>query len=178
MIDAHLLCIPSRYIKIFVYILLKTIEGAPRRRYKMPSVLEKPIKSVMKTDTPMLKKEDLISKAIELMQKTDIQFVSVVDGFKTLVGTICPKDILKAFEVPSILGGNIKMSDEFFASGLSRKIEDVMTAPPIHLEEENTVGDALRIFTNNSVNYIPVVNKGTVVVGFVSLLDIFKQERK
>jgi len=144
----------------------------------MPSVLEKPINSVMKTDTPMLKKEDTISKAIELMQKTGIQFVSVVDGFKTLIGTLCPKDILKAFEVPSILGGNIKMSGEFFASGLSRKIEEVMTAPAIHLEEENTVGDALRLFTNNQVDFIPIVNKGTVVVGFVSLLDVFNQSNQ
>jgi|GEM_PF-1809531 len=144
----------------------------------MHSVLEKPIKSVMKTDTPMLKKEDTISEAIKLMQKTGIHSISVVDGFKTLIGTLCPKDILKVFQIPSMLGENIKISEEFFASCLSRKIEEAMTAPAIHLEEENTVGDALRIFTNNQVNFIPVVNKGTVVVGFVSLLDVFNQAGK
>lgn len=144
----------------------------------MTSVLEKPIKSVMNADAPMLKKSDTISDAVKLMQKTGIQFVSVVDGFKALIGTLCPNDILKAFQVPSILGGNIKMSDGFFASGMSRKIEDVMTSPAIHLEENSTVADALRLFTNNQVGFIPVVNKGTVVIGFVSLLDLFGQAGK
>lgn len=144
----------------------------------MSSVLEKPIKSVMKTDTPMLKKEDTISSAIKLMQKTDIQFMAIVDGFKTLIGTLCPRDILKVFSIPSMLGGSIKISEDFFASGLSRTIEEVMTSPAIHLEEEKTVGDALKIFTNNQVNFIPIVNKGMVVVGFVSLLDVFNQAAK
>jgi len=144
----------------------------------MSSVLEKPIKSVMKTDTPMLKKEDTISKAIKLMQKTGIHFVSVVDGFDALVGTICPKDIIKAFQVPSMLGESIKMSEEFFASALQRNVGDVMTAPAIYLEEEKTVADALRIFTNNQVDFIPVVNKGTVVVGLISLADVLEQAGK
>ncbi|MBU4245684.1 MAG: CBS domain-containing protein [Nanoarchaeota archaeon] len=144
----------------------------------MPGILENSIKTVMKTNTLMLKKEDTISEAVELMQKTGIQFITVVDDFKTLIGTLCPRDILKAFQVSSILGGNIKISEEFFVSGLSRKIEEVMMAPAIQLEEENTVGDALRLFTNNQVTFIPVINKGTVVIGFVSLLDVFGQTGK
>lgn len=139
----------------------------------MSSILEQPITAIMKKDAPTVKKGDTIFRAIELMQKTGIHFISVVDGFKTLIGTLSARDILKAFQVPSVLGGTIKLSEEFFSSGLKRTVDEVMTEPPISLEEDRTVADAVRIFTNNQINFIPVVNKGNVIVGLVSLVDIF-----
>jgi len=56
----------------------------------------------MKTDMPMLKKRRHDIKGNQLMQKTGIPFVSVVDGIQRACRTICPKDIIKAFQVPSM----------------------------------------------------------------------------
>ncbi len=144
----------------------------------MSSVLDQPVSAIMKTDAPMLKKEDTILKAIELMQKTGIHFVSVVDGFMTLIGAISAMDVLKAFQVPSMLGGTVKLSEEFFASGLKRTVEEVMTSPVISLAEDADVADAVRIFSNNQINFIPIVNKGNVLVWIVSLVEIFNFAKK
>lgn len=144
----------------------------------MSSILEKPLNSIMKTNMPMIKKEEKLSKAIEIMQTTGIHFVSVVDGFKTLIGTLSERDILKAFQISSIMGGTIKISEEFFVQSLNTTVEELMVAPPIYLEETNTIGDAVRTFTNSQITYIPIVNRGIVVVGLVSLTDLFSKSSK
>lgn len=139
----------------------------------MPSILERPITAIMKTDAPSIKKNEILLNAVRLMEKTGIHFVAVVDDFKTLIGTLSARDLLKMFQVPSVLSGNIKISEEFFDSGLKRSVEDAMTSPAISLAEDSTIADAVRVFTNNQVNYIPVVNRGDVLIGIVSLVDVF-----
>ncbi len=137
------------------------------------SVLEMPLSSIMKTDIPLIKKDETVLNAVRIMQKTGTHFVCIVDGFNVLHGTLSSKDVLKAFEVPSIMGGTLKVSEEFFYEGLKKKAEELMTSPPIHLRDDATVSDAVRTFTNNQVNFIPIINKGDVVVGLVSLVEVF-----
>ncbi|VVB59670.1 CBS domain protein [uncultured archaeon] len=139
----------------------------------MSGALEEPVKSIMKKEVPMIKKGETLSGAVELMQKTGIHFVAVVDGLKTLLGTLSSRDLLKALQVPSIMGGTLKISEEFLASGLKRTVEEIMTAPAMHLNEDSTVLDAMRAFANSTADFIPVLNKGDVVVGLVSLVDVF-----
>lgn len=139
----------------------------------IPAILDQPLKAVMKTDVPLIKKEEPLIKAISLMQKTGVHFLPVVDGLKTLVGALSVQDMLKAFQVPSALGESIKLSEEFFTSGLKRTVEELMIAPPIKLAEEDTVADAIRVCTNNRIAFVPVINKEAIFLGLVSLVDIF-----
>ncbi len=139
----------------------------------MTGALEQPVKSIMRKEVPMIKKGEMLSGAVQLMQETGVHFVAVVDGFKTLLGTISSRDLLKALEVPSIMGGTLKISEEFLASGLKKTVEEVMAAPAMHLNEDSTVSDAMRAFANSTADFIPVVNKGDVVVGIISLVDVF-----
>ena len=143
----------------------------------MPGLLEQPVSAVMKRDFATAKREDRLDKVFELMAKSGVLFVPVVDDFGVAIGTISERDLAKVLNSPAV-GAIMKFSEEIIHECLKKPVKDIMTHQPITLEESARVSDALRIFANNHIHFIPVINKGGVVVGILSLLDIISHERK
>ncbi len=60
-------------------------------------------------------------------------------------------------------------------ASLSKKVGEVMTAPPITVEPHTQVDEALELMTRRRVRHLPVVQNG-VMCGFVSIGDLVKTQ--
>ena len=59
------------------------------------------------------------------------------------------------------------------AAMLEASVGDVMTAPPITVEPQTGVMDALGLMTRRWIRHLPVISGGTLI-GFVSIGDLVK----
>ncbi len=143
----------------------------------MSGLLDAPVSAVMKKDFALAKKDDSLRKIFEAMAKKGMAFAPITDEFGVVVGTVSERDLSKVFNVPTV-GGIVKFSDELIQECLKKQAREIMSSPAITLEETAPVSDALRIFANNHIHFIPVVNRGGVIVGIISLLDIIGHKDK
>lgn len=144
----------------------------------MSGLFEQPIKTIMRKNFATAKKDQSLGEVVELMLKKGISFIPVIDEFDVVIGTITGRDLAKIFNVPGVPGAIMKLSGESIDACMSKPVREIMTAQPITIEEESPVSDAARIFANNHIHYIPIVNRGGVIVGILSLLDIISQQSK
>jgi len=123
------------------------------------------------TRNPVLCSADLsVTDAFDLMKKSRIRRMPVVDTHGKLVGIVSDKDLLRvtpspattlsAYEIPYLLS--------------KVKVSDVMTKKVITVAEETPVEEAARIMVDNKIGGLPVVNESDVVVGIITETDIFK----
>jgi acetoin utilization protein AcuB len=123
------------------------------------------------TRNPVLCAADLsVTDAFDLMKKSRIRRMPVVDKNGKLVGIVSDKDLLRvtpspattlsAYEIPYLLS--------------KVKVNDVMTKKVITVMEETPVEEAARIMVDNKIGGLPVVDESDVVVGIITETDIFK----
>lgn len=60
------------------------------------------------------------------------------------------------------------------ASALEREVGEVMSAPPITIEPNVEIIDALRLMTSRRIRHLPVM-RNAVMIGLVSIGDLVKQ---
>jgi acetoin utilization protein AcuB len=115
------------------------------------------------TRNPVLCTADLaVTDAFDLMKKSRIRRMPVVDKNGKLVGIVSDKDLLRvtpspattlsAYEIPYLLS----------------KVKVITVA------EETPVEEAARIMVDNKIGGLPVVDESNVVVGIITETDIFK----
>jgi acetoin utilization protein AcuB len=123
------------------------------------------------TRNPVLCAADLpVTDAFDLMKKSRIRRMPVVDKNGKLVGIVSDQDLLRvtpspattlsAYEIPYLLS--------------KVKVSDVMTKKVITVTEETPVEEAARIMVDNKIGGLPVVDESNVVVGIITETDIFK----
>jgi acetoin utilization protein AcuB len=123
------------------------------------------------TRNPVLCTADLsVTDAFDLMKKSRIRRMPVIDKNGKLVGIVSDKDLLRvtpspattlsAYEIPYLLS--------------KVKVSDVMTKQVITVTEETPVEEAARIMVDNKIGGLPVVDEAHVVAGIITETDIFK----
>ena len=123
------------------------------------------------TRNPVLCAADVpVTDAFDLMKKSHIRRIPVVDKAGKLVGIVSDKDLLRvspspattlsAYEIPYLLS--------------KVKVSDVMTKKVITVTEDTPIEEAARIMVDNKIGGLPVVDEGDIVVGIITETDIFK----
>ncbi len=123
------------------------------------------------TRNPVLCAPDVsVTDAFDLMKKSRIRRMPVVDKSGKLVGIVSDKDLLRvspspattlsAFEIPYLLS--------------KVKVNDVMIKKVITVTEDTPIEEAARIMVDNKIGGLPVVNEKNAVVGIITETDIFK----
>jgi len=123
------------------------------------------------TRNPVLCAADLsVTDAFDLMKKSRIRRMPVVDKNGKLVGIVSDKDLLRvtpspattlsAYEIPYLLS--------------KVKVNDVMMKKVITVTEDTPIEEAARIMVDNKIGGLPVVNESYAVVGIITETDIFK----
>ena len=123
------------------------------------------------TRNPVLCAPDVsVTDAFDLMKKSRIRRMPVVDKSGKLVGIVSDKDLLRvspspattlsAFEIPYLLS--------------KVKVNDVMIKKVITVTEDTPIEEAARIMADNKIGGLPVVNEKNAVVGIITETDIFK----
>ncbi|MGD8500614.1 MAG: CBS domain-containing protein [Phycisphaerales bacterium] len=112
---------------------------------------------VMTKQVICMRKETPILEAIRLMANNNITGVPVVEHDKTLVGMLSEQDVLRLFHT---------YDDE-----KDRTVNDFMTQPAIHFEEDELLLDVCYCLRDNAIRRVPITSNGKVV-GVISRSDI------
>jgi len=116
-------------------------------------------KDIMNKKVICIKKEALVIDAIKIMSKHNITGIPVAEDDMTLVGIISEQDVLRLFHT--------------YEDEKDRTVNDFMTQPAIHFEEEESLLDICYCLRDNAIRRVPVTLKGKVT-GIISRSDILK----
>ncbi len=108
-----------------------------------------------------------------LFFELQIHHLPVVDENQNLVGILSTNDILKklAFRLTSIGEVTEKALNENFT------IFDLMTPDPICIDQNSSIKDAAKLFTERHISALPVMNEGEIV-GIITSRDLIKHLAK
>ena len=116
-------------------------------------------KDIMNRNVMCIQKDTPVVDAIRLMAKNNITGIPVIEDGMTLVGILSEQDVLRLFHT--------------YEDEKDRIVNDFMTQPAIHFEEEEPLLDVCYCLRDNSIRRVPVTSKGKVV-GVISRSDILK----
>ena len=116
-------------------------------------------KDIMTRDLICIHKDTPIFQAIDLMAKNNVTGIPVVENDMTLVGILSEQDVLRLFHT--------------YEDEKDRTVNNFMTQPAIHFEENEYVLDICYCLRDNAIRRVPVTSNGKVV-GVISRSDILK----
>lgn len=116
-------------------------------------------KDIMTKQVVCIRKDTPIFEAIRLMADNNITGIPVVEDDLTLAGMLSEQDVLRLFHT---------YDDE-----KDRTVNDFMTQPAIHFEENELLLDVCYCLRDNSIRRVPVTSNGKVS-GVISRSDILK----
>jgi signal-transduction protein with cAMP-binding, CBS, and nucleotidyltransferase domain len=116
------------------------------------------IKEIMTSPVASVSPDSYVKKAVELMVKSDIGVVVVLDEEGYSVGILSERDIIS----------------RVVAKGLdveTTRVEAVMTAHPLSLSMETQVSEAFLLMKERNFRHVPITSEDKVV-GIISVKDI------
>ena len=116
-------------------------------------------KDVMTKQVFCIGTDEPICEAIKLMAQNNVTGIPVVDDDRNLVGILSEQDVLRLFHT--------------FDDEKDRTVDDFMTSPAIHFEQDELLLDVCYCLRDNSIRRVPVTSNGKVV-GVVSRSDIIR----
>jgi CBS domain-containing protein len=116
-------------------------------------------KDIMTKQVICIKKDIPVIEAIRVMSTNNITGIPVVEDDMTLVGILSEQDVLRLFHT--------------YEDEKNRTVNDFMTQPAIHFEENEPLLDVCYCLRDNSIRRVPVTSNGKVV-GVISRSDILK----
>jgi len=117
-------------------------------------------KDIMTKQVVCIRKDTPIFEAIRMMANNNITGIPVVDDDLTLVGMLSEQDVLRLLHT---------YDDE-----KDRTVNDFMTQPAIHFEENEPLLDVCYCLRDNSIRRVPITLNGKVT-GVISRSDILKR---
>src|SRR5689334_9118897 len=139
---------------------------------------------IMDRDVPTLKPEDDARTAIDLLAKTDLGAVPVVDGDNKVVGIVSESDLILSDEqsdlhLPhylNIMGGivfigSMKGFEERLDKAFATEVADLMTADPIVAHTYEAADRVAKKIADKHHNHLPVVDEDGRLAGMVTRAD-------
>ena len=146
------------------------------------------VENYMNRNVISIKEEDSLENVINILLENKISGAPVVDESNKVIGVISESDLIyqdKELKVPSfipLLGGFIMLeSIRKFEKQLMKmsayKANQVMSCPPLTINEDSDVKEAVNIMLDNKINRLPVVDEQNKLVGIITRSDILKHIR-
>jgi CBS domain-containing protein len=116
-------------------------------------------RDIMTEEVICVGKDTSVIEAIRLMANKNVTGIPVVEDDMTLIGILSEQDVLRLFNT--------------FEEEKDRTVNDFMTQPAVHFEEDERLLDVCYCLRDNSIRRVPVTSDGKVV-GVISRSDIIK----
>jgi len=155
------------YVKAYQYAVMRLLRSVVAR-------------NVMTRDVAFVKVDTPLQEVADLMARRRISGVPVVDDEARVVGVISERDFLRVMgggEADSLMGVvSLCLSGRscLVAPGRAKSAADIMTSPPVTVEEGTPVLEVAAIFTRQRVNRVPVLDSKGRMVGIVSRADVVR----
>jgi CBS domain-containing protein len=138
----------------------------------------------MDTDVPSVTREEDAAKAIELLAKTELGAIPVVDSENKVVGIVSESDLILSEEesdlhLPhylNIMGGivfigSMKGFDKRLEKAFATNVRDLMTADPHTAAADDDAESVAKKIADTHHNHLPVVDDDGHLVGMVTRAD-------
>jgi len=140
---------------------------------------------IMTKDVMSIGADAPISQVAELLFDYNLTGVPVVDEQKHVIGILTEYDLLSRqdhIHIPTYMKllsqFKIAKSDKAVQQEISNVqsllASDIMTRPVVTISEDTDVSEAARIFADERINPLPVVDSNGALVGIISRADIVK----
>jgi CBS domain-containing protein len=139
---------------------------------------------IMDRDAPSVRPGDDARTAIDLLAKTDLGAIPVVDDDNKVVGIVSESDLVLSEEesdlhLPhylNIMGGivfvgSMKGFEERLEKAFATKVSELMTADPIVCRDYENVDRVAKKIADEHHNHLPVVDADGYLVGMVTRAD-------
>ena len=139
---------------------------------------------IMNTDVPTVSPGDDARTAIDLLAKTDMGAIPVVDGDRKVVGIVSESDLILSDEesdlhLPhylNIMGGivfigSMKGFEERLNKAFATDVAELMTADPIAVRVDDGVDLVAKTIADKHHNHLPVVDADGRLAGMVTRAD-------
>jgi len=139
---------------------------------------------IMDADVPAISPDADARAAIELLAKTELGAIPVVDGERRVVGIVSESDLVIGDEeadlhLPhylNIMGGivfvgSMKGFEERLNKAFATKVSELMTADPIVVRDDDDAELVARKIAEKHHNHLPVVDGEGRLAGLVTRAD-------
>jgi CBS-domain-containing membrane protein len=139
---------------------------------------------IMNADVPSLSPDDEARTAVDLLAKTDMGAVPVVDGDRRVIGIVSESDLVLGDEesdlhLPhylNIMGGivfigSMKGFEERLDKAFATKVSELMTADPIVAHDYEAANRVAKKIADKHHNHLPVVDADGRLAGMVTRAD-------
>jgi CBS domain-containing protein len=139
---------------------------------------------IMDADVPTVSPEADARAAIELLAKTDMGAIPVVDSDRKVVGIVSESDLILSDEeselhLPhylNIMGGivfigSMKGFEERLNKAFATKVSELMTADPVVVHVDDDAETVARTIAETHHNHLPVVDDEGRLAGMVTRAD-------
>ena len=140
------------------------------------SLFEEKVAAFMAKNVPSVRKDECAENAIKLMKKHNHRLITVINDAGAVIGIIRARGLIKLFSVQSA-GLKMIVSEEAFIQNQKMPVSEIMNSPPIVLDENDKLSEALTIFAKNDQDIIAIVDKDMKPVGVLDIQDIFTAAR-
>jgi CBS domain-containing protein len=139
---------------------------------------------IMARDVPSVHPSDDARTAIDLLSKSDLGAIPVVDNDNKLVGIVSESDLILSEEesdlhLPhylNIMGGivfvgSMKGFEERLEKAFATEVSELMTADPIVAHDYESADRVAKKIADKHHNHLPVVDADGFMVGMVTRAD-------
>jgi len=139
---------------------------------------------IMSSDVPSVHPSDDARTAIDLLSKSDLGAIPVVDNDNKLVGIVSESDLILSEEesdlhLPhylNIMGGivfvgSMKGFEERLEKAFATEVSELMTADPVVAHDYESADRVAKKIADKHHNHLPVVDGDGYLVGMVTRAD-------
>ncbi len=139
---------------------------------------------IMNAAAPSVGPDDDARKAIDLLAKTELGAVAVVDGDRRVIGIVSESDLILSDEesdlhLPhylNIMGGivfvgSMKGFEERLDKAFATKVSELMTADPVVAHDYEAAHRVAKKIADHHHNHLPVVDADGRLAGMVTRAD-------
>jgi CBS domain-containing protein len=139
---------------------------------------------IMNADAPSVSPEDEARTAIDLLSKSELGAVTVVDEDRKVVGIVSESDLILADEASdlhlphyvNIMGGvvfigSMKGFEKRLEKAFATKVSELMTADPIVVHTYEAADRVAKKIADHHHNHLPVVDEDGRLAGMVTRAD-------
>ena len=139
---------------------------------------------IMNADVPSVTPEDEARAAIDLLAKSDMGAIPVVDEDRKVVGIVSESDLILADEESDlhlphylqIMGGvvfigSMKGFEKRLEKAFATKVSELMTADPITVHTYEAADRVAKKIADHHHNHLPVVDEDERLAGMVTRAD-------
>jgi CBS domain-containing protein len=139
---------------------------------------------IMNPNGPSVTPDDDARTAIDLLSKTDLGAIPVVDGDRSVIGIVSESDLVLSEEesdlhLPHYLNvmggvvfvGSMKGFEERLEKAFATKVSELMTADPVVARDYEAADRVAKKIADSHHNHLPVVDADGRLKGMVTRAD-------